>query len=205
MSHRLPSQLFEMSPMQFTDAPVHPDDVFGFGTVHKRLPLGFLPPTICPIFPLVETRIKERLTLEPVGASALCQLIERGPPSCTELPLAGLVTFRVAGFDVARLNWSGERGERDDWSVFVARPRPEILVLATTEAVLSETLDRFKHGGVARALPKNAPRRKQSTFTATSSFGPEATRRGARGTTAKGHAKPDRHIPRTADPLNSCR
>jgi hypothetical protein len=60
----------------------------------------------------------------------------------------------VGGVATVRLNW---RSEKDDWLAFVAHPRPGVLILATSESMLAETLARSRNGGVERAFPSHLP------------------------------------------------
>jgi hypothetical protein len=72
----------------------------------------------------------------------------------TRLATSGGLATSVSGFDAARLNW---RSENADWSSFVARPRSDVLLVATAENILAETLDRIRRGGSGRALPEDLP------------------------------------------------
>jgi len=72
----------------------------------------------------------------------------------TRLAASGGLATSVSGFDAVRLNW---RAENADWSAFVARPRSDVLLIATAENILAETLDRLRRGGRGRALPEGLP------------------------------------------------
>jgi hypothetical protein len=72
----------------------------------------------------------------------------------TRLATAGGTVTNVSGFDVTRLNW---RAEDDDWSAFVVRPRADVLLVATTERIMAETLERIGRRGTGRALPADLP------------------------------------------------
>ena len=56
----------------------------------------------------------------------------------------------VEGMKALRLQW---RSEQDDWSAFVVRARTNVIVIATSETMLSEVLGRAERGGSGRALP----------------------------------------------------
>jgi hypothetical protein len=72
----------------------------------------------------------------------------------TRLATAGGIATKVSGLDATRLNW---RAENDNWSAFVVRLRADVLLVATTESVLAETLDRIRQRGTGRALPVDLP------------------------------------------------
>src|SRR5262245_20635377 len=72
----------------------------------------------------------------------------------TRLATSGGLATSVSGFDATRLNWHSENA---DWSAFVARPRSDVLLVATAETILAETLDRIRRGGSGRALPGALP------------------------------------------------
>lgn len=61
---------------------------------------------------------------------------------------------RIAGQQIAVFN---EKFEDDDWSVFIAHPRPEILLCATERGYIKEVLERMTGGGEGRALPGTLP------------------------------------------------
>src|SRR5256714_1730199 len=67
------------------------------------------------------------------------------------LETAGAAATRVAGVDVMLVKW---RAEEDEWSAFVVRARPDVIVIATSERMLSEVLDRAQRGGGGRAFPR---------------------------------------------------
>jgi hypothetical protein len=61
---------------------------------------------------------------------------------------------QVAGTQVAVFH---EKLENDDWTFFVAHPRPEILLCATERGYIKEVLERMAGGGKGRALSETLP------------------------------------------------
>jgi hypothetical protein len=72
----------------------------------------------------------------------------------TQLAVSGGTSLSVDGFHATRVRW---RMQQDDWSVVVVRPRPSVVVIATTEQMLRELLDRAAHARGGRALPATLP------------------------------------------------
>lgn len=56
----------------------------------------------------------------------------------------------VANLSALRLHW---RAGQDNWSAFVVRPRPNVIITCRSGAMLAEILERATHGGPARAFP----------------------------------------------------
>ena len=68
------------------------------------------------------------------------------------LETAGAAATRVAGVDAMLVKW---RAEDDEWSAFVVRARPDVIVIATSERMLSDVLERAQRGGAGRAFPRS--------------------------------------------------
>ena len=62
--------------------------------------------------------------------------------------------FELAGEQVAVFT---EKLEDDMWSFFVSQPRPGVLICATDQAFIAETLKRIGKRSESRALPKELP------------------------------------------------
>jgi hypothetical protein len=60
----------------------------------------------------------------------------------------------VAGLPT--LIWE-QKFEEDTWKFFLVRPRPNVVIVATEEAYLAETLERMKNRDSVRALPESLP------------------------------------------------
>ena len=59
---------------------------------------------------------------------------------------------KIGGVTAIRLRW---RAEKDDWSAFVVRPQPNVIVVSTSESMLEDVLARTKGAVVGRALPSS--------------------------------------------------
>src|SRR5262249_43964417 len=62
--------------------------------------------------------------------------------------------IKLAGEDVLVF---AEKRESDDWSYFVSRPQPGVLICATHEGYLEETLKRISRQSDRRAPPTDLP------------------------------------------------
>ena len=65
---------------------------------------------------------------------------------------ASVSTTKIDGMDAFQLKW---RAESDDWTAFVVRVRPEVVIAATTERMLTEVLQRARGVGSSRAFPSS--------------------------------------------------
>jgi hypothetical protein len=94
------------------------------------------------------------LGLAPYEGSHILVIDEDADPSLLDilrrLRESGGSSVKVSDEDVIHLTW---RAEHDDWSAFVARPRPGVLVSATTEGMLRETLAGMRTTRAVGAMP----------------------------------------------------
>lgn len=63
-------------------------------------------------------------------------------------------TVNVGSFNALGLHW---HAENDDWSAFVVRLRPNVIIICTSAAMLGEVLERATHGAPARAFASTIP------------------------------------------------
>ena len=67
---------------------------------------------------------------------------------------ASVSKTKIDGIVALQLKW---RAERDAWTAFVVRVRPEVVIVATSERMLTQVLQRAKAGADKSAFPSSLP------------------------------------------------